>query len=319
MLRHFATADVFTDRLFGGNPVAVILNAEGLSTEAMQAVASEFNLSETTFILPPRDPAHAARVRIFTPRVEVPFAGHPNVGTAFVLAVEMMARNETVPVQLVFEEEAGLVPVRLLRDGSGVVGAELTAPEPLSRLGWLAPEAAAALLMLRPEDVLTDAHAPQVISVGLPFLVVELASREALRRARPDLAAYAAHLPLNGADAVYAYTRDIGGDASEAGTDLQARMFAPLDGIIEDPATGSATAAVVALLADLRRTRELAVRVGQGVDMGRRSLLLARARRDGASLTAFVGGHCVKAMTGSFELEELRAKAVAEAALPPIG
>ncbi len=302
MFCHFATADVFTDRLFGGNPVAVILNAEGLPTEVMQAVASEFNLSETTFILPPRDPAHAARVRIFTPRVEVPFAGHPNVGTAFVLAGEIIARKETVPDQLVFEEEAGLVPVRLFRDGSNVVGAELTAPEPLSRRRGLTPEAAAALLTLRPEDVLTDAHGPQVISVGLPFLVVELGSRDALRRARPDLAAYAAYLPLDGADAVYAYTRDVGGDPSAAGTDLQARMFAPLDGIIEDPATGSATAATVALLADLRRTPELAVRVGQGVDMGRRSLLQARARRDGSSMTAFVGGRCVKAMTGSFAL-----------------
>ncbi len=185
-----------------------------------------------------------------------------------------------------------------------MVGAELTAPEPLSRLGRLAPEAAAALLTLRPEDVLTDAHEPQVISVGLPFLVVELASRETLRRARPDLAAYAAHLSLDGADAVYAYTRDVGGSASEADTDLQARMFAPLDGIIEDPATGSATAAVVALLADLRGMPELALRVGQGVDMGRPSLLLARARREGIALTAFVGGRCVEAMKGSFELEQ---------------
>jgi trans-2,3-dihydro-3-hydroxyanthranilate isomerase len=209
MHRHFATADVFTERLFGGNPVAVILNAEGLSTEAMQAIASEFNLSETTFVLPPRDPAHTAAVRIFTPRVEVPFAGHPNVGTAFLLAREMMARGVDVPDQFVFEEQAGRVPVRLLRHSSSVIGAELMAPEPLSRRSRLTPEAAAALLTLEPEDVLTDTHAPEVISVGLPFLVVELASRGALRRARPDLAAYATHLPLDEADAVYVYTRDV--------------------------------------------------------------------------------------------------------------
>ncbi len=270
----------------------------------MQAIASEFNLSETTFVMPPHDPVHTARVRIFTPRVEVPFAGHPNVGTAFVLAREMVARNEAVPDQFVFEEEAGLVPVRPLRDDSSIVGAELTAPEPLSRLGRLAPEAAAALLTLRPEDVVTAAHAPQVISVGLPFLAVELASREALRRARPNLAAYAAHLPLDGADAVYAYTHDVGDNASETGTDVQARMFAPLDGIIEDPATGSATAAAVALLTDLRGTPELTLRVGQGVDMGRPSLLLARARWEGTILTAFVGGRCVRAMRGSFELKQ---------------
>ena len=303
MRRSFVTADVFTDRLFGGNPVAVVLDAEGLSTEAMQAIASEFNLSETTFVLPPRDPTHTAHVRIFTPRVEVPFAGHPNVGTAFVLARRMAERGEAVPDRLVFEEAAGLVPVRLTRDGGAVVGAELAAPEPLSRRSRLAPEAAAALLALRPEDVRTDAHPPEVVSVGLPFLVVELASRGALRRARPDLAAYAAHLPLDGADAVYAYTRDVGGEAAEAGTDLQARMFAPLDGILEDPATGSATAATVALFADVRGAPELALRVGQGVDMGRPSLLPARARREGGAAAAFVGGRCVGAMEGSFKLD----------------
>jgi trans-2,3-dihydro-3-hydroxyanthranilate isomerase len=297
--RRFATADVFTDRLFGGNPVAVVLDAEGLSDRAMQAIASEFNLSETTFVLPPRDPANTARVRIFTPRVEVPFAGHPNVGTAFVLAREMAARGEAVPDAFAFEEAAGLVPVRLLREGGEVVGAELTAPEPLSRGVHVPPEVAAALLSIRPGDVRTDAHVPEVASVGLPFLVVEVASREVLRRARPDLAAYGAHLPLHGADAVYAYTRDAAG---EPGTDLQARMFSPLDGIVEDPATGSATAAAVALLAELTGGADgLALRVGQGVDMGRPSLLLARAVRgaDGR-VTASVGGRCVAAMEGTF-------------------
>ncbi|MBX9596400.1 MAG: PhzF family phenazine biosynthesis protein [Roseomonas sp.] len=300
MRRRFVTADVFTDRLFGGNPVAVVLDAEGLTDSAMQAVASEFNLSETTFVLPPRDPAHTARIRIFTPRVEVPFAGHPNVGTAFVLARLMAARGEALPDAFTFEEAAGLVPVRLLFEEGGVVGAELTAPQPLSRRGRVSPDAAAALLSVRTQDVRTDTHGPEVASVGLPFLVVELASREALRRAKPDLAAYGAHLPLGGADAVYAYTRDAAG---EPGTDIQARMFSPLDGIVEDPATGSATAAATGLLAELRGVPELALRVGQGVDMGRPSRLLARAARgaDGR-LTATVGGRCVPAMEGTLAL-----------------
>ena len=298
MRRRFVTADVFTDCLFGGNPVAVVLGAGGLTSEAMQAVASEFNLSETTFVLPPRDSANAAEVRIFTPRIEVPFAGHPNVGTAFVLASELAARDEVVPDSFVFEEKAGLVPVRLLRDGAGyVVGAEVTAPEPLSRRSAVGQEIAAALLSLHLEDVRADTHAPTVVSVGLPFLVVEISSRAALRRARPDLAAYAEHLPLDGADAVYAYTRDTGGDP---GTDLQARMFSPLDGIVEDPATGSATAATAALLAELHDVPQLVLRVGQGVDMGRPSLLLAAAVHSSDGLTtARVGGCCVAAMEGT--------------------
>lgn len=298
MRRRFVTADVFTDCLFGGNPVAVVLGATGLTSEAMQAIASEFNLSETTFVLPPCDPANTAEVRIFTPRIEVPFAGHPNVGTAFVLASELATRGEAVPDGFVFEEKAGLVPVRLLWDGGGyVVGAEVTAPEHLSRRSTVRQEIAAALLSLHPEDVRTNTHTPTVVSVGLPFLVVEISSRAALRRAKPNLTAYAEHLPLDGADAVYAYTRDA---SSDPGTDIQARMFSPLDGIVEDPATGSATAATAALLAELHDTPQLALRVGQGVDMGRPSLLLATAVRgsDGV-ITARVGGCCVAAMEGT--------------------
>ena len=300
MKRRYRTADVFTDRMFGGNPVAVVLDAVGLSAAQMQAVAVEFNYSETTFVLPPRDPSHTAWVRIFTPSREVPFAGHPNVGTAFVLAQETAERGDVVPDRFTFEEAAGLVPVDLLREGAAVVGAELTAPEPLSRRAEVAPGRAAACLSLAAGEVRTDAHPPQVVSVGLPFLVVELATRDALRRARPDRAAYDGLLPLDGATAVYAYTRDVGTDAPDAGTDLQARMFTPR--MTEDPATGSATAAVTALLAAPRGGADLRLRVSQGVDMGRPSLLLARAGRQGGGTAAFVGGRCATAMEGSFVL-----------------
>jgi predicted PhzF superfamily epimerase YddE/YHI9 len=131
--RRYATADVFTDKMFGGNPVAVILDATGLSTRQMQAMALEFNYSETTFVLPPDDPRHTAKVRIFTPRTEVPFAGHPNVGTAFLLAREKDFDTRSDAGTFVFEEIAGLVPIRLLREGGLTVGAELRAPEGLSR------------------------------------------------------------------------------------------------------------------------------------------------------------------------------------------
>src|SRR5664280_952231 len=129
MQRRYITVDVFTDRAFGGNPLAVVLDAGGLSTAQMQAIASEFNYSETTFVLPPRDAANDAQVRIFTVNREIPFAGHPNVGTAFVLAT----RAAKPPARLKFEEGAGLVPVEILSERGGVIGAELTAPKPLSK------------------------------------------------------------------------------------------------------------------------------------------------------------------------------------------
>lgn len=305
MQRRYVTADVFTDRMFGGNPVAVVLDAAGLSQSQMQALASEFNYSETTFVLPPRDASHTAHVRIFTPRAELPFAGHPNVGTAYVLARELAAPGETARAHgFVFEEAAGLVPIRLLRDADEtVIGAELTAPEPLSRRSVVTVERAAACLSLAVDDLRVDSHEPQVISVGLPFLVIELASRDALRRAKPNLSAYAEVLPLDGADAVYAYTRAAGDAADPVDCDLHARMFSPFDGIVEDPATGSATAATTALLAELQGADELSLRVSQGVDMGRPSLLLARARRERGTITAAVGGRCVHVLEGVFALQ----------------
>jgi trans-2,3-dihydro-3-hydroxyanthranilate isomerase len=300
MQRRYITVDVFTDRAFGGNPLAVVLDAGGLSTAQMQAIATEFNYSETTFVLPPADGANDAQVRIFTVRSEIPFAGHPNVGTAFVLATQA----KKPPVRLRFEEKAGLVPVEILTEQGSVIGAELTAPQPLKRLSQLSVEQAAACLSLSAADVKTDRHPPQIASVGLPFLMVELASREALRRARPDAEAFARTFPCDGSDAIYFYTRDV--PDSEKPCDLQARMFHPgASGLSEDPATGSATAAAAALLADLDGTRdgELKLRIGQGVDMGRPSLLLTRVRKvAGAAASVHVGGACVQIMEGTFRL-----------------
>ena len=302
MQRRYITVDVFTDRAFGGNPLAVVLDAGGLSTAQMQAIAIEFNYSETTFVLPPRDRAHDAEVRIFTVTAEIPFAGHPNVGTAFVLAT---LAKEPKP-RLLFEEKAGLVPVEILRERERVVGAELTAPQPLSRLTQVSAAQAAGCISLTAADIRTDRHAPQIVSVGMPFLVAELHSREALRRARPDAAAFERLLPCDGAFAIYFYTRDV--PSAEAPCELQARMFHPgSSGLTEDPATGSATVAAAALLADLdpMRDGELKLRIGQGFDMGRPSLLLTRVRkRNGEIVSSHVGGQCVQMMEGSFRLPE---------------
>jgi trans-2,3-dihydro-3-hydroxyanthranilate isomerase len=292
--------DVFTDRAFGGNPLAVVLDAGGLSTAQMQAIAVEFNYSETTFVLPPRDAAHDAQVRIFTVTTEIPFAGHPNVGTAFVLATQAAKP----PARLKFEEGAGLVSVEILTEGGRVVGAELTAPQPLSRLTEFSVGRAAATVALSAADIRTALHPAMIVSVGMPFLVAEVGSRDALRRARPDAATFERTLPCDGARAVYLYTRDVPPD--EKATDLQARMFFPgSGGLAEDPATGSATVAAAALLADLsdERDGELKLRIGQGVDMGRPSLLLTRVRKaNGVVMSAHVGGACVQMMEGTFRL-----------------
>lgn len=260
MQRRYITVDVFTDRAFGGNPLAVVLDAGGLSTAQMQAIATEFNYSETTFVLPPADKANDANVRIFTVNREIPFAGHPNVGTAYVLATQAAKP----PQRLLFEEMAGLVPVAILIEQGKVVGAELTAPQPLSKQAQVSAAQAVSCLSLSAGDVKTDRHPPLVASVGLPFLMVEVVSREALRRAKPGTEGFANILPGIDTDAVYFYTRDV--PSAEQPLDLQARMFHPgASGLSEDPATGSATAAAAALLADLdpARNGELSLRIGR--------------------------------------------------------
>ncbi|WP_028137301.1 PhzF family phenazine biosynthesis protein [Bradyrhizobium japonicum] len=300
MQRRYITVDVFTDRAFGGNQLAVVLDAGGLTTAQMQAIATEFNYSETTFVLPPRDKANDAQVRIFTPVQEIAFAGHPNVGTAFVLAA--MAK-EPKP-RLLFEEKAGLVPVDVVREQGRVTRTELTAPQPLERLSRLSAAEAASCISLGADDIKTDHHEAQIVTVGNAFLVMELHSREALKRARPDAAAYGKLLPRDGARSVWFYTRDV--PAAEAPCDRQARMFMRgASGLVEDPATGSATVAAAALFADLDPVRdgELKLTVGQGFDMGRPSLLLTRVRKQGGKIvSAHVGGQSVQMMEGTFRL-----------------
>ncbi|MBD0271828.1 MAG: PhzF family phenazine biosynthesis protein, partial [Acetobacteraceae bacterium] len=221
----FVTVDVFTDRRFGGNPLAVFPDARGLSDADMRALAAEFNLSETTFVLPPEDPANTARVRIFTPAGEIPFAGHPNVGTGFVLAREGRGGADGV---LLFEEIAGLVEVRVERDAAGEpAGATVAAPRPLSLGPEMPVETVAALAGLAAADVVVGAHRPVWASTGNPFFIAEVAG-EALARAAPDLGAFrraSAERPERGGRiALHLYARDGGG----GGGRIRARMFAPL-------------------------------------------------------------------------------------------
>jgi trans-2,3-dihydro-3-hydroxyanthranilate isomerase len=266
----------------------------------MQSIATEFNYAETTFVLPARDAAHTAHVRIFTATVEVPFAGHPNVGTAVVLARELEAAGRPPVDQFLFEEAAGLVPMRLMRAAGAVAGAELTAPVPLSAGASVSVEDAAACLSLSAADIRTAAHPPLVLSVGLPFLVVEVGSREALRRSRPNTLEHERVLPAIGTDAVFAYVH------GKIVGELHARVFAPLDASPEDPATGSAAAAAISHLAHLRPEADgnLSWRIEQGVDMGRPSLLLGRTEKRGGRVTAVrIAGHAVPVMHGVLQID----------------
>jgi trans-2,3-dihydro-3-hydroxyanthranilate isomerase len=292
----FKTVDVFTHTRFCGNPLAVVLEAGELSASKMQAIAREFNYSETAFVRPARFAGHTAELRIFTPTSEVPFAGHPNIGTAFVLASLPEHAKED---ELTFEEWGGVVRVRITRVGSDVVHMQLTAPQELITRTQYQPDVVAECLGLSVADIRTMEHPPLIASVGLPFLVAELETRDALTRAKPRAEAFARHLPRDGADAIYIYTRDV---ARRDGSDIDfsARMFAPADGLPEDPATGSATAAAMALVArDMQPGEVRQYKVAQGVDMGRPCRLEIEIAVSRDLIRAVrVGGACVEVMEG---------------------
>ncbi len=297
----FTTVDVFTDRKFGGNPLAVIPDATGLSTEQMQSIAAEFNLAETTFVLPPQDPAHTAHVRIFTPKAEMPFAGHPNVGTAFVLAQEGECHGRKIAGdRLVFEEKAGLVPLDLTREQGAVVAARLAAPQKLALGDEIAPEITATMCGLETSEIETRTHRPIIASCGNNFVFAELTSRAALAKATVRTDVLAKHLPMSRAVGVHLYTH-----ANEHGVQIQSRMFAPLYGVPEDPATGSANVVLIGLLAHLRPEKELTLSktIGQGFDMGRPSILDGTAEKKGGRVVdTFIGGRCVPMLKGTIEL-----------------
>ncbi|MFO1350335.1 MAG: PhzF family phenazine biosynthesis protein [Gammaproteobacteria bacterium] len=264
LLRYrFHLIDVFTDRAFGGNQLAVLPAATGLSDATMQSIAREFNFSETTFVLPPADPANSHKVRIFTPQAEIPFAGHPNVGTAFALVAAGEVKAQGVSVTLRFEENAGLVPVIVSLVDGKPVRAELTAPQ-APRLGETLPVSVVAqALGLHEGDVVAGRHPPCISSAGMGLLCVEVRNRDALARARAVPSLAEPLLPRATVAGFYVYTHDGG----ESGIDLRARMFAPTHGIVEDPATGGGAAALAGLLAlvDQRADASLQWRIGQGV------------------------------------------------------
>jgi trans-2,3-dihydro-3-hydroxyanthranilate isomerase len=284
----FVTVDVFTQARFGGNPLAVFTDATGLSDAQMQSLAAEMNLSETTFVLQPADPAHTARVRIFNRTAEMPFAGHPTVGTGYVLA------QRGAGGVLTLEVPAGIVEVNIERDAQQApIGAVIAAPQPLSLGAEFDVETIAACAGIDPSGVVVSEHRPVEASVGVGFVIAQL-TEAALAAAAPDLAAFhqAADKHADGAErlSLHLYSREQGR--------IRARMFAPLSGTWEDAATGSANAALAALLLSLTADQTGRYEVSQGTEMGRPSRLKLTARRQDGGIRSTVGGGCVPMFRG---------------------
>src|SRR5215831_17585396 len=299
MKYRYYICDVFTDTRFGGNQLAMLPQGDGLSSRQMQQIAREFNFSETTFVFPAKA-GHTRHVRIFTPAREIPFAGHPNVGTAFVLASMGEFGEIKSSLTVTFEEEAGLVSVAMRESDGKIASCELTAPQSLSFGKTLPVELVAAALSIDPKEIVTKTHDPQVASVGLPFIMVELKDRSALERARISMSGFEALAAQDVMPDVYLYTR-----ASD-GFDIRARMFAPLSGVPEDPATGSANCALAGLLAHYseQSNGSFSWRIAQGVEMGRPSTLIARAEKvDGAVQTTRIGGSTILVSEGFIYLD----------------
>ena len=302
MRYRFLTADVFTDRPFGGNPLAVFPDGRGLSDETMQRVAREMSLSETVFVLPPDDPAHTRRLRIFTPAVELPFAGHPTVGTAIVLAATGEIPLTGEENRIVFEEGVGPVPVTIRAEGGVPVFAQLWAAR-LPQIGPPPPsvEELAGLLSLDPSDLLTGEDRPETVSSGVPFLFIPLRDRDAVGRARVRMDRWDALLSGPESPELYVFAYD----PELPGSHIRARMFAPALGIPEDPATGGAAAAFGGYLGPRAPQRDgtLGWVIEQGFEMGRPSLLhLEVDKKDGAVTAVRVGGGAVLMSEGTMEI-----------------
>ena len=300
MSRRFYTLDVFTREALAGNPLAVVVDAEGLDGARMQQIAREFNLSETVFVLPARNPVNTARVRIFTPTSELPFAGHPTIGTAVLLAsLRAPEFAGGADLAVVLEEPVGDVActVRLARSGASF--AYFRSPRLPERLEEADAAACAAALSLAPEDIGFDAHRPVVWTAGTPFCFVPVASRAALDRARPraDLLETAAA----GGRGLYCYTRETLDPEHAA----HARMFSAMMPGLEDPATGSAAAAFAGAALEFERPGdgEHALVIEQGFAMGRPSLITLCLHVEKGELTAStVGGHAVRVSEGTLAL-----------------
>ena len=295
----FYMADVFTKEMFGGNQLAVFPTAAGLDARLMQAIAKELNLSETVFVFPSPDPAHTRRLRIFTPGTELPFAGHPTLGAAFVLASIGEVALDGATTSIVLEEGVGPISVTIRAEAGRPSYCALTAAR-LPEFGPPPPpvDEIAAVLSLRPDEIRQDRLTPRAASCGVPFFFVPLLDEEALARAQPDLSAWERSFASWWAPHLFPFVETAG----TKGADIRARMFAPAMGIAEDPATGAAAAALAGYLAATQPPGNGTLRwaVDQGIEMGRPSRLYVECDRDGERVVAVrVGGSAVMVAAGT--------------------
>ena len=297
----FITADVFTDRPFGGNQLAVFPDA-ALQPETMQRLTAELHLSETVFVLPPDDPAHTRRLRIFTPTMELPFAGHPTVGTALVLAETGRLGPIDRRLDITFEEGVGPVPVTIERDAAGRLGATLTSPIVPRQMPDPFDAALVAAAVGLDAAALDPAVAGGIFSAGVSFAILPVRP-ERLSAAAVDLALWRTHLAGTAMQHLYLAASD----DWAAGRTARVRMFAPAMGIVEDPATGAAAAGFVGFLAARQRLADGVTRwtLSQGAELGRPSRIDISAEiLDGKLVAARAGGTAVLMSHGSFELPE---------------
>ncbi|HVF56169.1 MAG TPA: PhzF family phenazine biosynthesis protein [Pyrinomonadaceae bacterium] len=298
---HYQRIDVFTDRAFGGNPLAVFPNGRGLSTGTMQAIAKEFNLSETTFVLPPDDPKHDWRVRIFTPSQELPMAGHPTVGTSFVLAREHLVEPAETETTITLEEGVGPIPVRIEFKAGQPVFAEMSQPLPTFGARLDDARTIAEMLSLEAGDLADDLPV-EVVSCGVPFLFVPVRDLDAARRARPRADLMERALEGIVPPEVFIFTREV----EHEGSTVHSRMFAPSMGITEDPATGGASGPLGCYLVRhgvVACEREARITSEQGIEMGRPSFIKIRIAREGGEISGVrVGGQCHFMGEGFIEL-----------------
>jgi trans-2,3-dihydro-3-hydroxyanthranilate isomerase len=299
MQRRFTTLDVFTTERFAGNPLAVVSDGGDLDAARMQAIAREFGLPETVFVLPPADPAHTARLRIFTPATELPFAGHPTVGTAVLLGLSR--DNDNKPQQLMLEEQIGLVRCDVAVKASDLAHARFALPVLPRQLDWNAEGAAiAAALGISPSDINNDWFAPEKWSAGIDMCMVPVKSSAALAGASLDLSRWEAAFGNSGPRAAYVFCAQEGSAAKR----FRARMFAPLLGIREDPATGSAAAALAGVLTAHGGLGAGAhsIVIEQGREMGRPSTIGLELQIEGGKLSsASIAGDAVIVTQGTLK------------------
>ena len=288
MARPFFLVDVFTQRALAGNQLAVVTDSEGLSSRQMQQIAREFNFSETTFLMPQRN-GHPRRLRIFTPVAELPFAGHPTLGSAHVLRTELSRR---APMNIALELGVGVVPVAF---EPGRDGGRYWMRQPSAVFGRTAPRAAAAAAIgLKPSDLSAD-HPVQEVSTGLPTLIVPVGSRAALDRCQLDKSRLGRLLERRESRSLLAFATE-----ASRGHAVSVRVFVPGLGVTEDAATGSSNGCLAAYLARHRCLGDsrVDVRAEQGWGMGRPSTLHLRATEMDDSVDVRVGGGCVTIARG---------------------